>query len=225
MGLARTIRLITPTRLIRRTFVNRLNLYIAASTISLILSGCVGGGSNPVKQATETTTPECQWPDAPGVAAPLWVCDGPIEGVSTYASASHKSKAGNAFMKRIAATEARAMLAEEMKVKVNSMVKNYLGTTGRGDAETIDAVASTTTKSITSGNLVGSKIVRSQLSPSGEMYVVVGLDPQAEREVVKQAVQTSMNSDNAMWQQFMAYKSQNELAEEIAKMEGTGANK
>ena len=196
--------------------MNRLISIIGTGLCVITISGCQTTGGK--IEAPTIAAPECQWPGTQ-VAAPIWVCDGPIEGYSSYATGSHKSAAGNSFMKQQAALKARVALANEIKVKVSGMIKNYLGTTGSGDAETIDQAASSTAKSITASTLVGSKIVRSQLSPTGEMFVVVGVDLQAQKEIVKNAVKTSLRNESALLQEFKSQKSHDEMAAAIAEME------
>jgi hypothetical protein len=54
------------------------------------------------------------------------------------------------------------------------------------------------------------------------MYVLVGLDPKVAKEAAEKVLKTSMNNERALWQQFKASKSQDELAAEIAKMKADG---
>lgn len=167
---------------------------------------------------------ECVFPGS-DKAAPLWVCDAPVEGMMVGAVGSAaKSDAGVAFMKQMAATEARVQLAQNMKVQVQNMIKQYAETTGAGSKETVDRVNTSVTKQITDQTLQGTKIFRSIVSPDGTMYVLVGLDEVAAQKLTETAVKTSMNNDQAAWQQFKAQKGQDELAAEIAKQKvGTAA--
>lgn len=203
--------------------MSKLKVISFATGLALAMGGCVGNGSNPVKQdapaAAPVATAECVFPDAPRHAAPLWVCDGPVEGVAVSAVGSYeKSAAGAAFMKEQAAAEARVALAQQLKVKVNNMVKKYAETTGGVGSETVDKVNSSVSKLITSETISGSRIFRSITSPSGGIYVLVGMDPTLAKEAAKEVLKTSMGNDQALWQQFKAKKGQDELAEEIAKM-------
>jgi hypothetical protein len=120
-------------------------------------------------------------------------------------------------MKQMAATEARVQLAQNMKVQVQNMIKQYAETTGAGSKETVDRVNTSVTKQITDQTLQGTKIFRSIVAPDGTMYVLVGLDEVAAQKLTENAVKTSMNNDQAAWQQFKAQKGHDELAAEIAK--------
>lgn len=160
---------------------------------------------------------ECVFPGS-DKAAPLWVCDAPVEGMAVGAVGSApRSDAGIAFMKQMAATEARVQLAQNMKVQVQNMIKQYAETTGAGSKETVDRVNTSVTKQITDQTLQGTKIFRSIQAPDGTLYVLVGLDENSAQKLTETAVKTSMNNDQAAWQQFKAQKGQDELAADIAK--------
>ena len=196
--------------------MSKKRIVLMSSLLAVALTGCMGG-----KEAVRPEPPraaECVFPDAPGAAAPLWVCDAPVEGVAVSAVGSHdKSAAGPSFMKEQAAASARVQLAQQMKVTVANMVKQYVETTGAASSETVDKVNTSVSKLITSETIVGSRIFRSVTSPHGAMYVLVGLDPTVTREAVAKVLKTSINNDQALWQQFKAQKGQDELAAEIAK--------
>ncbi|MCW9046432.1 MAG: LPP20 family lipoprotein [Gammaproteobacteria bacterium] len=181
--------------------------------MSAILAGC---GEEKQEVA------DCVFPDAPGSAAPGWVCDEPVEGVEVSAVGSaQKSGAGHDFMKQMASTSARVQLAQNMQVQVRNMVKQYIETTGAADSETVDKVMTSVTKQITNETLVGTKIYKTRTSPTGNLYVLVGMDEASVEKATKNAVKTSMKNERALWQQFKAQKSQDELAAEISKMDGS----
>jgi len=180
------------------------------SAVTLSVAAC----STPAKKETVT---ECVFPGSSN-AAPLWVCDAPVEGMAVGAVGSAaKSEAGVSFMKQMAATDARVQLAQNIKVQVQNMIKQYAETTGAGTAETVDRVNTSVTKQITDQTLQGTKVFRSITSPDGTMFVLVGLDEAASQKLTEAAVKTSMNNDRAAWQQFKAQKGQDELAADIAK--------
>ena len=161
----------------------------------------------------------CTFPNSPSIEAPGWICDEPVSGVEVSAVGSaEKSAAGTSFMKTQAATTARVQLAQNVQVEVSNMVKNYVETTGIGDNQTVDKVATSVTKQITAQTLNGSRIYKSRTGPSGTIYVLVGMNPAAVAKTAKTAVTSSMGKDKALWQQFRSKKAQDELADEISKM-------
>ena len=76
------------------------------------------------------------------------------------------SAAGISYMKDLAAADARGKIAEQFKVRVDKMVKSYIGTTGVSDSETVDRAAESVLKTITSETLTGSKIYKSRTGPN-----------------------------------------------------------
>lgn len=188
---------------------------VLLSTVALF--GFAGCSSTPSAPAKLAPVAECTFPNS-SQPAPLWVCDAPVEGMAVGAVGSAaKSDAGIAFMKQMAATDARVQLAQNMKVQVQNMIKQYAETTGAGSKETVDRVNTSVTKQITDQTLTGTKIFRSATGPDGTLYVLVGLDDVSVQKLTEAAVKTSMGNDQAAWQQFRAQKGQDELAAEIAK--------
>lgn len=180
---------------------------LAVAATTAFLAAC---GSN------DTKVIECTYPDAPEVAAPLWVCDVPVPGVAVSAVGSaDKSKAGPQFTKQMAIASARVQLATNMKTHVNNMIKQYAETTGAGDAETVDQVNTSVSKLITDETLVGTKPFRNITSPKGTIYVLVGMDDATAKAASQQVIQTSMGNDQALWQKFQADKAQEEMAAAI----------
>jgi len=200
--------------------MKKLSIMTALSA-TILLSAC---GSEPAKPAAKPAAQpvaaapvyDCVFPNT-NQPAPGWICDEPVPGIAVSAvGIAEPSKAGISYMKDMAAADARGRLAEQMKVKVAKMVKKYLGTTGVASTETLDAAASSTIKTISSQTLVGSKVYKTRTGPNGKLYALVGMDTKAAVDATKKAVQTSMNHNKAMWQQFQAKKSFDEMAAGIA---------
>ena len=187
-------------------------IYVLLSTTFAI--GIAGCSSAPPKVEKVS---ECVFPNTKE-AAPGWVCDQPVEGIPVAAVGSAaKSDAGISFMKQMAATDARVQLAQNMKVQVQNMIKQYVETTGAASKETVDRVNTSVTKQITDQSLQGTKILKSITGPDGALYVLVGLDTAGAQQLTEAAIKTSMGNDQAAWQQFRAQKGQEELAADIAK--------
>ena len=194
--------------------MNRLFLLMLAPLV--LLAAC---SSSPERSGSSALA-DCVYPDGSDKAAPGWICDEPVAGVSVSAvGIAGPTKAGPSFQKDIAIADARGKLVEQFQVQVDKMVKSYLGTTGIGDSETVDSVSQSVLKTVSSDTLYGSKVFKSRDGPDGSMYVLVGLDESATREAAAQAVASSMNNDNALWQQFQAQQGFDELKESIANQQ------
>lgn len=184
---------------------NRLLMIAATVTSVLIMAGCAG-----------TYDDRCKFPGTDELA-PGWVCDEPVDGWAVTASgAGEKTAAGYDFQKQMAMTAARTALAQQVKVHVGNMVKQFAEVTGAADSETVDQARTLTTKQITDQSLVGSKVVKSAQAPDGRLFVLMGIDENAVQTIAKAAVKTSMKNEQALWQKFQAKMSQDELAEAIA---------
>ena len=184
---------------------------------AVIAGGVTGCGSAPTKAEKLAQMPDCIFPNSKE-PAPGWVCDQPVEGMTvTAVGSAAKSDAGHDFMKQMAATGARVQLAQNMKVQVQNMIKQYVETTGAASKETVDRVNTSVTKQITDQSLQSTRIVRSVTGPDGTLYVLMGLDESMAQKLTEAAIKTSMNNDQAAWQQFRAQKGQDELTADIAK--------
>lgn len=195
--------------------MSKITSVLLMSVVALGLSAC---GSNPPKEDPKAKMADCTFPSSPNDPAPDWVCTGSAEGVEVSAMGSEKIVAGDTdFAQTMAVASARSKLASQMKVQVAGMVKKYMETTGAAGSATVDKVNTSVTKQITNETLVGSRLFKSKTSPDGTVYVLVGLDEKSVQKVTEAAVKTSMNNDQALWQQFKASKAQDELAADIAK--------
>ena len=179
-----------------------------------LLTAC---SSDPKKTINKDIVADCVFPNTEK-SAPTWICDAPVAGIPvTAVGIAEPSKGGISFMKDIAAADGRGRLAEQMQVRVSKMVKKYLGNTGVAKTETIDAVASSTIKTVTSQTLTGSKIYKTRTGPKGRLFALVGIDSKNAEIIAEQALKTSMNNDQALWQQFKSKQSFDEMAKEIMK--------
>ncbi len=186
-----------------------------SAVVVLGLSAC---GSKPKTQKIEEQA-ACVYPQS-SAQAPIWVCgQGVLEGVAVWSPGSYqKTAAGAAFQQDQATLNGRVRLAQQMRTMVTAGVKAHIQTTGGGASETVDQTASSTANSITAETLVGSRVFRTAYGPDGTMFVLVGLDENAAKQVVTQAVATSMNNNRAQWQQVKGAQAQGELAAEVYKL-------
>jgi hypothetical protein len=160
---------------------------------------------------------DCFYPDAMNTVAPGWVCDEPVAGVELSAVGySKKSMAGVSFMKQMAVADARVQLAQTFKTHTTNMIKIYVETTGSADSETVDQVSTSVSKLISSKTLIGSRLYKSKVSPTGGIFVIVCMDIAMQQKATEDVIKTSMKNDAALWQKFNAQKAQDELAAEIS---------
>lgn len=194
---------------------NKFVLAVFAGLTSIAIVGC---GSTPEKNQEFA---DCVYPDDGETEAPLWVCGAPFKNVVVSAVGSHeKTGAGVDFQKSMATASAREQLAAQLRTTVQAKIKRFTETTGAGDTETVDRLNASVAKQITNETLSGSRMYIMRTNPeTGMMYVLVGLDAELAKEYSRQALNTSMNNDKALWQQLRAKKSMEELAEDIANLD------
>ncbi|MGC8769308.1 LPP20 family lipoprotein [Calditerrivibrio sp.] len=180
-------------------------------TAILVLSGC--GEKKPQKLANPCFE-----------GAPNWVIDPTMEGGITGLGSAKIGPAGISFARQEATAAARDEMARNISVKVNNMFKSFTQTTGIGDAQTVDKVASNVSKQVASQLIEGSKVKNQWISPAcNELFVLVVQDPNIAKQAVKQAVNTSLKNEQALWQLYQAKKATEEMDKEIEKE--FGANK
>ncbi len=192
-----------------------VSLFVGAVVISaLLLAGCGGSEVKPPPVAEQF---ECVWPDAPDRQAPTWVCDMPYKTYKYTAVGSFKS-AQKSHAKNMATNQAKVNLASTMREHVKRMVKSYVSTTGSGDNETVDQVTTDVSKTLTQETLYGVRPLISRTSPTGTIYVLVGMDEDTGREATRQALRTSMGNRRAAWQRALGKQSQAEMDAELEKL-------
>ena len=139
-----------------------------------------------------------------GVDAPKWTCIPIVDGYYAGVGIAPKSAAGMGHMRRVALANGRSDLAQQIQSQVKDKVETYTGTTGNGNAETVDMVTTAVSKQLAKVDLQGSKGVDTWDAPSGTLYMLVTVPASNINQEVKNTVQSSFKSDNALWQQFKA---------------------
>lgn len=183
--------------------MKKLILFLAA--VSLMLVGCGGKDAE-----TELANPCFK-------GAPAWVINPTVEGAIAAAGSSKVSAGGMQFTRDAAMANARSEISRVIEVKVNTMMKDFTQVTGVGDAETVDKVTSSVSKQVSSQVLQGTMQKEAWISSCNEFYVLVVLDPTKVASATKDQVLTSMKNDQALWQQFLAQKAQDELDAAVEK--------
>lgn len=149
--------------------------------------------------------------------SPNWVMAGQAEGGLSAVGMAKIGKAGLNFARTEALANARDEMARILSVKVNNMFKNFTQTTGIGEEQTVDKVSANVSKQVASQMISGSKQIGSWISPCNELYILVGIDSEMVQQAVEAQSVSSFKNENALWQQFLAEKGQEELSEAIKR--------
>ena len=185
-----------------------------AALVTIGFTACGGEAPAPKKDWDKCTIEG-------GTEAPPWVCMPEIGGGIAALGISQKSPAGPGFQRQEAMASGRDALARQIGVKVKNMFKNFTQQTGVGSDAVVDKMSSNVSKQISAQMLNGSKQAKYWVdSKTGDMYLLVVLDPNAAVAATKAKVRSSMKNDKALWQQFQAKKADAALDSEIEKEMG-----
>jgi len=195
--------------------LNKLFTITITSLSVFIISGCSKDPEpNSIAAVTQQSVKEfgCK---QEGVDAPQWTCIPIVDGYYAGVGVAPKSAAGMGHMRRIALANGRSDLAQQIQSQVKDKVETYTGTTGNGNAETVDIVTTAVSKQLAKVDLQGSKGIDTWDAPSGTLYMLVTVPASSINQEVKNSIKTSFKSDDASWQQFKSQQALESLEKEF----------
>lgn len=181
------------------------------SMMALSLAAC--NSTQTVEQAQQFA--QCTFPDAPTTEAPAWICDVmPTDLEAGAMGYAKKSAAGMGVMRKVAINEARVQLAAQFQTDVNNLfkqaVQSSVNTTNDVAVENVVETFENVTKNVVTRSLSNSKLIVSQVSPTGGLYVLVGMDKATFQANVDQVVDAA-SKDAKLWNQFNNEKAAEDL--------------
>ena len=186
-----------------------LSLSLTALTF-FTFTGC--GSDEPTPAKTAISEFGCKQEN---VDAPKWTCVPLVDGFYAGVGIAEKSAAGKAHMRKISLANGRSDLAQQIASQVKDKVETYTGTTGSGTKETVDQVTTAVSKQVANINLQNSRVVDSWDAPSGALYLLVTVSESSINKKVKEAMNSSFKSDDALWQQYKSEQAQKSLNAEF----------
>ncbi|MEF3191867.1 MAG: LPP20 family lipoprotein [Campylobacterales bacterium] len=201
------------------------NVLLRRVGVAALMSAVVLGMAGCAKEKAPAPAPSVSVaPSSPYAAelagAPAWVLDPAVEGALCAVGSAKIGPAGLQFAMNEAAAQARNDLARQIKVNVANMIKGFTQQTGVGDAAVVDKVVADVSKQLAKEDLQGSKVTKKWISPTGTVWVLVVMpDPKTVASHIKETVKTSLQNDQALWQQFQAKKAQDELDVALSKLD------
>ena len=196
--------------------MNKISYFISTATVFLFLSACSG-------EYVCKCLPNCVFPDTDNVAAPEWVCGAEIEGLqlSAVGVATQQDYAdlGLGYMRAVARTDAQNKLAQRIRELAKNTIKEYFKVESAPvDLQVMDKIITSVTQYITGKTLVGQRAVKREISPTGRMYLLFGMNSESVEHTLKKALASSMTNDPELWLQFKGSKVLDDLAAEIVKL-------
>lgn len=181
------------------------------SVMALSLAAC--NSTQTVEQAQQFA--QCTFPDAPTTEAPAWICDVmPTDLEAGAMGYAKKSAAGMGVMRKVAINEARVQLAAQFQTDVNNLfkqaVQSSVNTTNDVAVENVVETFENVTKNVVTRSLSNSKLIVSQVSPTGGLYVLVGMDKATFQANIDQVVDAA-SKDAKLWNQFNNEKAAEDL--------------
>ncbi|MDR2905339.1 MAG: LPP20 family lipoprotein [Helicobacteraceae bacterium] len=164
----------------------------------------------------KTPAPQAKECVRDGETAPQWVCapyfdEKHIAGLG-YAK---KNKGGDySFQLKQAQGDGRTDIANTMSVSVRAALDSWKRNTGVGDDAVFEQNVEAVSRQTAFQNIAGSRPQYTWQHPSnGDLYVLM-IAPVDQAE---QAMMTSLQNKNALWQQFQSAQAQEKLKEEFEK--------
>jgi acylphosphatase len=151
---------------------------------------------------------------APSKDLPDWVLAPPVADDAYYGVGSYKS--ANLSTARTAATaNARAEIAAQVEVQVDSAVKQYAQEAGVDGNRQVIEFLETVTKQVASATLNGSKVVETYRDDDGTVYVMVMYEKSALREAAEKEL--FVRNEDAAFAEFKAAEAMKWLDAELEK--------
>lgn len=182
-------------------------LKLSALSLALGLAAC---GGSPEKEA------------APAPSYPSWI-DKPVVTDGIAESACVSSSGNMTLDKKRATANARAMIAQSIETRIKAMDKTYQRVTESETEMTSGSSFESVSKQVTEQNLSGTKAIESgyfQINDKRQYCVMVAFGQQETKSVFDQAlkaasVQLEPTSERAMYEEFRAFKAQEELEQSL----------
>lgn len=163
--------------------------------------------------------------EKPKVDLPMWVLNPVIEGgIAASECVVYTGDIG--IDKAEAVALGRASLAKQIEVKVKAMDKTYQRKVKSKKGIAVGGVFETVSKQIAKRDLQGARAIKFDVINVGgkdQLCVMVALDPTLTEKLFKNLVKESgadlnAQDESALYEEFKAYKAQQELDAEMEKM-------
>lgn len=186
---------------------------LTALSLAVALSACSSSG----KKDSEMVEPEEIKRDYPA-----WI-DQPVVEDGIAESACVSSSGNMTLDKKRSIANARAMIAQSIETRIKAMDKTYQRVTESEEAMTSGSTFESVSKQVTEQNLRGTKVLEGgyfKINDKNQYCVMVGYGQQQTKAIFDSAmdaakVQMTPNSERAMYEEFRAYKAQQELEQSL----------
>jgi len=92
------------------------------------------------------------------------------------------------------------MLAQQIETRISEAITTYTKSNHQDETEYLyHSIIQQTTQQ----TLVGSKILKSQLSPKQTLYILMGIDKQQAKRLIETSLQASYQANKDLWDQLL----------------------
>ncbi len=174
---------------------------VALGSLLLILAGCAGKMESGTTEARETRD------------MPVWSLERPAADGIIYGVGQAK-KQNPSLAKTVAAQRAREEVAAAVKIKVESLVKDFMQESGVGERAEALEFTQAVSKGVTDATLTGSMIKETFIAKDGTYFVLV----EYSLDEVRRAAIESARQEEALWNEFKAEQGFEALERELEKL-------
>ena len=184
---------------------------ILAIALALILVGC-GSNPQPVRSGS-TEEIITKKPIYSTTGLPEWFLN-PPQAEDVYYGVGTAKKQNPSLAKKTATARARDEIAQAVQVEVNTMLKDFMQESGVGNNAQALEFTESVSKQVASVSLSGSIIEKTDIGRDGTIYVLVKYSVDGAR----QAALAEVKKQEALYNEFKAEQSFDELEEAIRNM-------
>ncbi len=143
---------------------------------------------------------------------PDWVTSPTYEGGIAGVGSAKITDLGFDFARKEAMANARADLARQIGIKVNSTIKSYVAKSGIDQNAAVDKVVEEVYQDVVSEDITGSRLEKTWESPEGELFVLMVVD---NENIINGTVEAMEEMDDEDLEELKSEKSQEELRQEL----------
>lgn len=169
----------------------------------------------------------CSSTDELGSASdiPSWILNPHVEG-GIAATDCVKFSGNISVDKKMATANSRLALAQQIDLKVEALDKTYSNRVDANDDTTVGTTFSSVSKQVTQQKLTGSRVVKAdvvKILDKDHFCVLTTIEPEETKDLFDALIKQSKVSINAqdekfLYQEFKAYKAEQDLDKEISKL-------
>jgi hypothetical protein len=173
---------------------------IILSIVFLIFISCAGTNSGSTEERSSKDVPS-------------WFLERPTSDTSLYGVGQAK-KQNPSLAKNVATARARTEISQSVNVKVSSMLKDFMQESGYGNNAQALEFSEAVTKQVSNNSLQGALIKEAYTSKDGTIFILV----EYSLDLVKKEASNAAKREEALYNEFKANQSFDELEKSISNM-------